>query len=105
MRLLGHKEPFDRLAVFFKNLGLQNSGESLQQVEHQVKSKILEYVENPSDCVWTRLLTPKDLQNLFLFPGGNLDHTMLVGGQTYFDRTFSDKPEESFYRFGSHENI
>lgn len=105
MRLLGHQEPFDRLAVFFKNLGLQESGDSLQQVELQVKSKILEYVDNPEDCVWTRLLTPKDLQNLFLFPGGNLDHTMLTGGQTYFDRTFSDHPEESFYRFGSLENV
>jgi phytoene dehydrogenase-like protein len=105
MRQIGHKEPFDRLAVFFKNLGLTESGESLQQVEQEVKNKILEYVENPSDCVWTRLLTPKDLQTLFLFPGGNLDHTMLVGGQTYFDRTFSDNPAESFYRFGSHENV
>ena len=47
---------------------------------------------------------PKDLQQLFLFPEGNLDHTMLTGGQTYFDRTYSDDPAASFYRFGSIAN-
>ena len=105
MRQLGHHEPYDRLAVFFKNLGLTESGESLSKVEQQVKAKVLEYVDNPEDCVWTRLLTPRDLQNLFLFPGGNLDHTMLTGGQTFFDRTFSNQPEKNFYQFGSMENI
>ena len=47
---------------------------------------------------------PRDLQQLFLFPEGNLDHTMLTGGQTYFDRTYSDDPEKSFYRFGGIDN-
>ena len=46
------------------------------------------------------MLTPKDLQQLFLFPGGNLDHTMLVGGQTFFERQFSADPTTDFYRFG-----
>lgn len=105
MRHLGHHEAYDRLAVFFKNLGLTESGESLKQVELQVKTKILELIDNPEDCVWTRLLTPRDLQTLFLFPGGNLDHTMLTGGQTFFDRTFSDQPEKNFYQFGSRKNI
>jgi phytoene dehydrogenase-like protein len=50
-------------------------------------------------------LTPIDLQRLFLFPGGNIDHTMLVGGQTYFERQFSANPERHFYQFGRWPNL
>ena len=105
MRHLNHSEPFDRLAVFFKNLSLGKSGAELTDVESQVRDKLLEHVENPQDCVWTRLLMPKDLQQLFHFPGGNLDHTMLTGGQTYFDRSYADDPVTGFYRFGSLDNV
>jgi len=105
MRHLKHDEPFDRLAVFFKNLSLGRTGADLADVENRVKEKLLEQVENPQDCVWTRLLMPRDLQQLFLFPGGNLDHTMLTGGQTFFDRTYADDPSTSFYRFGDLENV
>ena len=105
MRQLEYAEPFDRLSVFFKNLSLGETGANLADVENQVKEKLFEYIENPQDCVWTRLLTPKDLQQLFHFPGGNLDHTMLIGGQTYFDRTYSDDPATSFYRFGDLDNV
>lgn len=104
MRQLEHDEPFDRLAVFFKNLSLGRTGAELSRVEQQVRDTLFEYIENPEDCVWTRLLMPKDLQELFLFPGGNLDHTMLIGGQTYFDRNYADDPATSFYRFGSLDN-
>lgn len=105
MRQLDHDEPFDRLAVFFKNLSLGAIGAALPDVEDQVRQEILAHLENPQDCVWTRLLTPRDLQQLFHFPGGNLDHTMLVGGQTFFDRTYADDPATDFYRFGDLDNI
>ena len=105
MRHLNHNEPFDRLAVFFKNLSLGENGADLPEVESQVKETLLEHIANPQDCAWTRLLTPKDLQQLFLFPGGNLDHTMLTGGQTFFDRTYADDPVTSFYRYGSLDNV
>ena len=105
MRQLDHREPFDRLAVFFKNLSLDKTGEALPQVADQVKQEILMHIDNPQDCVWTRLLTPRDLQHLFLFPGGNLDHTMLTGGQTFFDRNYSDDPATDFYRFGNLDNV
>ena len=105
MRHLDHREPFDRLAAFFKNLSLRKHGAELTDVESQVRDKLFQYIENPEDCVWTRLLMPKDLQELFLFPGGNLDHTMLTGGQTYFDRNYADDPTTSFYRFGSLDNV
>jgi phytoene dehydrogenase-like protein len=98
-------ESFDRLAVFFKNFSLSKKGDELPHVEEEVKQKILQYVNNPEDCIWTRLLTPRDLQSLFYFPGGNLDHTMLTGGQTYFDRNFSSDPENHFYRFTDKENV
>lgn len=105
MRRLNHDEPLDRLAVFFKNLSLSRKGADLADVELQVKNTLLEKVENPEDCVWTRLLMPKDLQDVFLFPGGNVDHTMLTGGQTYFDRNYSADPATAFYRFGDLENV
>jgi phytoene dehydrogenase-like protein len=105
MRQLRQRESFDRLAVFFKNLSLREHGAALGEVERRVRDRLFEFIENPEDCVWTRLLMPKDLQELFLFPGGNLDHTMLTGGQTYFDRNFADNPAESFYRFGSLERV
>ena len=105
MRHLKHAEPFDRLAVFFKNLSLGELGADLSDVETQVRETLFEYIENPQDCIWTRLLTPRDLQQLFHFPGGNLDHTMLTGGQTFFDRTYADDPATNFYRFGGIGNV
>ena len=105
MRQLHHSESFDRLAVFFKNLSLSESGANLPEVESQVTEKILEQIHNPQDCAWTRLLTPRDLQHRFHFPGGNLDHTMLTGGQTFFQRTYADDPAGNFYRFANLENV
>ena len=105
MRQLNYAEPFDRLAVFFKNLSLGAAGERLPEVEDKVKQTVLQDVDNPQDCVWTRLLTPRDLQQQFHFPGGNLDHTMLVGGQTFSDRNFSDDPSTHFYNFGELPNV
>jgi phytoene dehydrogenase-like protein len=105
MRQLGHVEAFDRLTLFFKNMALDRPGDALKEVEAAVKAQVLERVANPDACVWSRLLSPKDLQHLFLFPGGNLDHTMLVGGQTFYDRQFSANPETRFYAFGGLPNV
>ncbi len=105
MRQLERHEPFDRLTLFFKNLALNQKGEVLPEVETAVKEQLFPYIVNPQDCVWSRLLTPKDLQQLFLFPGGNIDHTMLVDGQTFFERQFSVEPETHFYQFGRWPNL
>ena len=105
MRQMGLNEPFDRLAVFFKNLALGQTGEQLSQVEARVKEIILGYVENPEDCAWSRLLTPRDLQHTFGFPGGNIEHTMFVDGQSFFDRQYAEDPHRRFYQFGSFENL
>ncbi len=105
MRQLNYRENFDRLSIFFKNLSLRNNGEALPEIERQVKSTILNYIENPEDCVWSSLLTPRDMQQVFHFPGGNLDHTMLVDGQTFFDRNYSNNPSRQFYNFGDLNNV
>ncbi len=105
MRHMGLEEPYDRLAVFFKNLALGRTGEQLNAVEAQVRDTILNYIANPEDCVWSRLLTPRDLQQTFGFPGGNLEHTMLVDGQSYFDRQYAEAPDRRFYQFGGFENV
>jgi phytoene dehydrogenase-like protein len=105
MRQLGLAEPLDRLTLFFKNVALNKQGEAMPEVEAAVKAKLFTHIANPEDCVWSRLLLPRDLQQLFHFPGGNLDHTMLVGGQTFFERQYSTDPEQHFYQFGKWPNL
>lgn len=105
MRQLGLVEPFDRLTLFFKNLALNREGAVLPEVVEAVQAQLFPYLANPEDCIWSRLLTPRDLQQLFLFPGGNLDHTMLVGGQQFSDRQFAADPAQDFYRFGAWPNV
>ena len=105
MRHLGDNNSLERLAVFFKNLALSQTGDALTCVEDVVKNEILHHIENPQDCVWSRLLTPRDLQNTFGFPGGNIEHTMLVEGQSYDGRHYSDHCDRRFYQLGSFENM
>jgi phytoene dehydrogenase-like protein len=105
MRQLGLRESFDRLTLFFKNLALDRQGDALPEIAEAVKAQLFPHLQNPEDCVWSRMLTPKDLQQLFLFPGGNIDHTMLIGGQTFADRQFAQDPEQHFYRFGHWANL
>jgi phytoene dehydrogenase-like protein len=100
MRQLGLEEPFDRLTLFFKNLRFGPRGADLPEVAEAVKEQVLGRIANPEACAWHRLLAPADLKELFLFPGGNLDHTMLTGGQTFFDRQFAAEPKDRFYQFG-----
>lgn len=104
MRQMGLVEPFDRLAVFFKNLALGQTGQQLATVEAEVRSLILNYIANPEDCVWSRMLTPRDLQQTFGFPGGNIEHTMLVHEQCYDNRRYSSGPRRRFYQLGDNEN-
>ncbi len=104
LRQLSDDESFDRLTVFFKNLALGKTGEELAEVEANVKQIILSYIENPEDLAWSRLLSPRDLQQTFGFPGGNIEHTMLVAGQAYFDRQYAADANQRFYQFGEFEN-
>ncbi len=105
MRRLGLVEPYDRLTLFFKNLGLGAKGDALDHIKEQVKAQVLNHIANPGDCVWGRLLSPRDLQELFLFPGGNIDHTELTTGQNFADRQFSADFRARFYQFGPWNNL
>ena len=100
MRQLGVVESFDRLTLFFKNVALNRNGADLEHVAEAVKAQLFAKIANPLACAWHKLLAPRDLKELFLFPGGNLDHTMLVGAQTFGERHFADEPARAFYRFG-----
>ena len=95
----------DRIAVFFKNLSLASNGKDLELVEKELKQQLFQYIENPQDCFWSKLSTPKDLKEMFYFPSGNIDQTMLTSNQTYFDRTFSSNPSENFYGFLDYEHV
>ena len=102
MRRLGLVEPFDRVTLFFKNVAFDRPAEAHREIEEAVKSQVLARIANPGDCVWSRLLLPRDLERLFLFPAGNLDHTMLVGGQTFAERRFG--AGDRFYQLGRWPN-
>ena len=45
-----------------------------------------------------------DLNETFLFPKGNIDHTTLTGNQNFEKRTFSNK-KDNFYSYYGYENI
>jgi phytoene dehydrogenase-like protein len=105
MRQLGLRESFDRLTLFFKNLAFDQRAEALPEVVEAVQAQLFRHLHNPEDCIWSRMLTPRDLQQLFLFPEGNIDHTMLIGGQTFADRQFTSDPAAHFYRFGPWPNL
>lgn len=100
MRQMGFDEPFERIAVFFKNLALGKSAAELAEVEKHVKDTVLSYIDNAEDCAWSRMLSPRDLQQTFGFPGGNIEHTMLVAGQSYDGRNYSGSPQRRFYQLG-----
>ncbi len=91
--------------MFFKNLALGKTAEQLAAVEAEVREIILSYVANPEDCVRSRLLTPRDLQQTFGFPGGNIEHTMLVDGQCYADRNYANDQNRRFHQLGTFENV
>ena len=88
----------DRIAVFFKNLSLDKRGEDLSIVSEEIQDKLFENILNPEDCIWTNLVTPKNLQETFYFPQGNIDHIALTHKQMYFDRTFSSAPLLPYFR-------
>ena len=37
--------------------------------------------------------------------GGSIDHTMLIGGQTFFERQYAANPAQHFYQFGKWGNL
>jgi phytoene dehydrogenase-like protein len=105
MEMMGLRSKFHVISVFFKDLGFGKGGKELPQVREQVSNWVCEHIENRHDLIKTILETPKDIARKFYLPMGNIDHTEITGGQTFFERTYSPQPERSFYQFGDHENV
>ena len=104
-RRLGANPPFDLMVLFFKNLGFGKKKSELPDVQKYIQDQVLARISNPEDLVWQHLFSPKDLQELFFFPKGHIEHTEITAGQQAWKRTFSSNPAESFYRFGDFERV
>tara|TARA_B100001063_G_C16760074_1_gene555459 strand:+ start:618 stop:2129 length:1512 start_codon:yes stop_codon:yes gene_type:complete len=98
-RKLGNKEPFDKLIFFTKNISYDKKGYEIPEIHEKIKDTVFKYILNPEDCVKSVFLTPKDMNQEFHFPEGNIDHMMLTDGQNFNQRTFSEI-NNSFYNFG-----
>src|SRR5262249_23056763 len=105
MRRLGLERGYESLTVYFKNLAFSKKGEELPDVKRAVESTIFKRIENADDLIGSILLTPKDLNERFFFPQGNIDHAELSDGQTFFARNYSPDPAGNFYQFGTDERI
>ena len=60
------------------------------------KNAVLTKIANADELAWSLMLTPRDLEERFLFPEGNVDHTMMTEGQNFCHRHFSPNPDTSF---------
>lgn len=103
-RKMNNKEDFDKLIFFTKNFSYDKTASRLEDVKEKIISTIIPHIENPEDLVYSKFLTPKDLNETFLFPKGNIDHTTLTGNQNYDKRTFSNN-NDNFYSYYGYENI
>ena len=103
-RSMNNFESFDKLIFFTKNLSYNKNGNDLEEVKENIISSVLPYIENPDDLVASKFLTPKDLNEIFLFPKGNIDHSMLKGEQNFDKRTLSLN-DKNFYSYYDYENI
>lgn len=104
-RHLGNSEKYDKLILFTKNISFDKTGNELKNVHEKIKQKVFQYISNPSDCVESIFLTPKDMKNEFYFPGGNIDHVMLTQGQNFDSRNYMFSGKNNFYNIGDFEDI
>lgn len=104
-RHLGNHEKYDKLIFFTKNISYEKRGSDLDEVHEKIKQKVFQYIINPSDCVHSVFLTPKDMKNEFYFPGGNIDHVMLTKGQNFHTRNYRLSQNLNFYNLGNYEDI
>ena len=103
-RTMGNKENFDKLIFFTKNMSYNKKADDLKNIKDKIVSTVLPYIENSDDLVFSKFLTPKDLNETFLFPKGNIDHSTMTGNQNFDKRTFSSQ-SSNFYSYYDYENI
>ncbi len=97
-RTMNNKESYDKLILFTKNLSYDKKADDLDRIKDEIINTVLPYIENANDLVYSKFLTPKDLNKTFFFPKGNIDHITLTGKQNYNKRTFSKNPN-NFYSY------
>ncbi len=103
-RTMNNKENYDKLILFTKNLSYDKKADDLDKIKEEIINTVLPYIENPSDLVYSKFLTPKDLNEIFSFPKGNIDHITLTGNQNYNRRTFSNNPN-NFYSYYDFQDV
>lgn len=103
-RTMGNNENYDKLIFFTKNLSYNKKAYDLEDIEKKIVSTVLPYIENSDDLVYSKFLSPKDLNETFLFPKGNIDHLTMTGGQNFDKRTFSSQAS-NFYSYYDYDNI
>lgn len=105
LRALGQERGYDTIMLFFKHLTFNKTGAELPEVHEAMRQLLLAQTRNPEDLAWSELLTPKDIKNHFHAPQGCIALTEKIGGQVFFQRTYSSDPQEDFFRLGDHENV
>ena len=103
-RKMNNIEHLDKIILFTKNLSFDKSANEIEDVKNQIISRVISHIKNPEDLVFSKFLTPKDLNETFYFPEGNIDHITLDGNQNFDKRSFSSKTN-SFYKYYDFENI
>ena len=104
-RKMGNVEDFDKVILFTKNFSFENKGNNLNETKNIIISSFLNFIENPEDLIDSKFITPKDLNEIFLFPKGNIDHLSLTKNQNFDKRTFSSNPNEDFFKYHDYNNI
>ena len=104
-RKMGNVEKLDKLILFTKNFSFSKNASLLYKAENKIISLLSKHIENIYDLVETIFLSPKDLNEKFYFPQGNIDHMTLTKNQNFNKRTFSSNPDINFYQYFNHENI
>ncbi len=102
---MGYIEEFDKVILFTKNFSFENKGEDLNEIKNNIISRFLKFIENPEDLIDSKFMTPKDLNEIFLFPKGNIDHLSLSTNQNFNKRSLSSAPNDKFYRYSDYNNI
>ena len=103
-RKMNNDEHLDKIILFTKNLSFDKSAEKIDDVKEKIISRVMPHIKNPEDLVFSKFLTPKDSNETFYFPEGNIDHMTLDGNQNFDKRTFSSNAN-NFYKYYDFDNI
>ena len=99
MRGFSHKYESSLDMRFDKN------SNDLSHTRDKIISLLSKHIENIEDLCETKFLTPKDLNEQFYFPKGNIDHMTLTNNQNFNKRTFSNNPQENFYQYLHYQDL